>query len=208
MKPNLFKMNIRRHPLIAAGSVEMAVANAGGCLTADRTIEGSDPWPGWRAESKKNTLLLVSNDASLGVRVSDAACLAELPFQQFNDAANALRLAERDRAAAVLLDLDLPASSGWVAAELFLRDENGPPVALMSARLGHLDLGLAIRSGLVMDKSIGSSLLLEQVHALLAKSHGDRQLRRACQQLLIRWLRPYESTVPVSPDHRHWGINE
>ena len=208
MEPKLLEMKARRHQLIAAGSGEIPAANAGCCLASARAMSGPDQSPWLLTVRSKKTLLLVSDDARLGVRASETADLAELAFQQIDNTANALRLAAQDHPAVVLLDLDLPASAAWEATERFLEEENSPPLVLMTGRTGHFELGMAVCAGMILDKSIGPNQLLEQVHGLLTKSDMDQERDRACQRLLVRWLRPCEWTVPVSPDYRHWGINE
>lgn len=207
MEPKLLEMKVQRHRLIAADKETMRPTGVGLCLAGVGTDTKSDVLSGLLKASSKRTLLLVSDDASLGVRVSDTADLARLAFQQINDTTNALRLAARSPVAVVLLDLDLPASTGWNATEQFLEDENGPPLALMTGRTDHMDLVMCVNSGMVLHKSIGPSRLLKQVHTLLARSVPDQERYRDCLQRLVRWLRPYEWSPPAS-DHRHWGINE
>jgi CheY-like chemotaxis protein len=208
MKPKLLEIKFRRHPLAAAGSVEMPAAPAGYGLSSARAWAGPDLTSWSPARRNQKSLLLVSNDAGLGVRVSNTADLAGLAFQHIHDTANALRRAAQDRPTLVLLDLDLAAAAGWRAAEEFLQDENGPSLALMTGRIRHCDLGMAIGAGMVLDKSIAPRQLLAQLRARLARSDRERERQRACQRLLVRWLRPYETTAPTAPDCRHWGINE
>lgn len=208
MEPKLLEMKLRRHQSIAANNEELFTANGRSCLAHVRAEAGSDLSPWLLTERTRKTLLLVSDDANLGVRVSAAADLAKLAFQQANDAANALRLTARDYPAIVLLDLDMPASAGWNATERFLADDNGPPLGLMTGRTGHFDLGMAICAGMVLDKSIVQRRLLEQVHVLLERSGQDQERYLACLRLLVHWLRTYELAAPTSSEHRHWGINE
>lgn len=208
MKPKLLEMKVRRHEHTATNDEKIFTTSGRSCLAPATGGARPNRSPWLLTERTEKTVLLVSDDSNLGVRVSDTADLAELAFQQVNDARNAFRLAARDRPAVVLLDLDLPASAGWHATEQFLKDDHGPPLALMTGCTGHFDLDMAMCTGMVLDKSIVQRHLLEHVYALLTKSDMEQKHYRDCQRLLVRWLRPYEWAAPALPDHRHWGINE
>jgi len=174
-----------------------------------RTLTGLPP--PLLSETGRRALMLISDDAGLGVRLGGAAEYAGLALQQINDAANALRLAAQCQPAIVCLDLDLRLPGRlavWEAAEGLLRDEAGPPLVFLSGRTGHFDLGAAIRLGAVVDKSAHPARLAEQVKRMLAEPEARREDRKARQRLLVRWLRPYDWSIPVEPSHRHWGINE
>jgi ActR/RegA family two-component response regulator len=159
-------------------------------------------------EADCKALLLVSDDAGLGVRLGNAADLAGLAFMQINDVANALRLAVRGRPAVVFVDLDLPALAGWEAAEQFLEDERCSSLVLLTGRADHFGLNAAIHTGAIVGKSACPASLRERVDGVLAEPETERVDRRARQRLLIRWLRPYGWEIPAAPDNRHWGINE
>ena len=168
----------------------------------------SDIPPAFLTNTYRKALLLVSDDAALGVSLGNAADLADLAFQQVGDSVTAGRVANQERPAVVFLDLDLPGLEGWRAAEQFLRDENGPPVVLLTARTAHFDLDVAIRAGMVLDKSARPGQVVDRVNRLLAKQETEQGYFRAGQRLLIRWMRPYDWTVAAAPVDRHWGINE
>ena len=206
MKSKFLETQIRRHPLVAAFN-EARAAGGSICLvsTGTRAMARRLPWP---AGKDRGALLLMSDDAGLGVRLGHAMDFVGMAFTQVNDPAGAFRLADQDRPAGVLLDLDLPAMAGWDAAERFLEDENGPSLVFLTGRTDHFTLGAAIQAGGIMDKSASPARLLESVDRVLMEAGPERVDRRTRQRLLVRWLRPYEWTVPVAPDNRHWGINE
>lgn len=206
MKSKLLETQIRRHQLVAAFNEGRAV-NCPICLVSAGIPSVSGP-PSSRAEQRRSSLLLLSDDAGFGVRLGNAANLAGLTFMQLNDVANALRLAAQDCPAAVFLDLDLPALAGWEAVERFLEDEKCPSLVLLTGRTSDFGLSAAIHAGAIVDKSASLARLLEKAGGVLTEAAAERADRRGRQRLLVRWLRPCDWTVPVSPGNRHWGINE
>jgi CheY-like chemotaxis protein len=200
MKPEMLEMQIQRYRLDTAFNHEGAECFPG------RLTSAGQPKPGQAAAGK--TLLLVSEDAGMGMRLSDTASRAEFVFRQTGDSANAHRLAIQNHPIVVFLDLDLPAMSGWDAAERFLENERCPPLILLAGRSGQVDLETAIYAGAIMDKSASPVQLLEQISCALAEPDTARVNRHARQRLLVSWLRPYHWTVPVTQTVRHWGINE
>ena len=200
MKPEMLEMKLRRYPLGTAFN------NEGPECFPVRLISASQPKPGLAAAGK--TLLLVSADTGMGMRLGDTASRAALVFRQTGDSANAHRLAIQNHPVVVFLDLDLPAMSGWDAAERFLENERCPPLILLAGRTGRFDLETAIDTGVITDKSASPAELLEKVSGVLVEPEGARENRLARQRLLVSWLRPYPWTIPVTQAVRHWGINE
>jgi ActR/RegA family two-component response regulator len=206
MKSKLLETQIQRHQLVAAFNEERA-ANCSICLVSTGARAGAE-LPQLPAKKDRRALLLVSDDAGLGVRLGHATDLAGLVFMQINDSANAFRLADRDHPAVVLLDLDLPAVAGWDAADQFLEDESGPSLLLLTGRTDHFSLGAAIQAGVIMDKSASPARLLEGGGRVLMETDPAQVDRRIRQRRLVRWLRPYNWTDPAASGNRHWGLNE
>ncbi len=206
MKSKYLDTQVRRHQLVPAVHEGRAV-NCPICLVSAGVQAGAG-LPLLATEKDRRALLLVSDDAGLGVRLGDTADFAGLAFMQINDATNALRLADQDCPAVVLLDLDLPASAGWEAAERILDNEKCPSLLLLTGRTSHFGLGAAIDAGAVVSKTASPARLLTEVDEVLMQSDAERVDRRTRQRLLVRWLRPYDWTVRVTPVNRHWGINE
>jgi CheY-like chemotaxis protein len=127
---------------------------------------------------------------------------------QVDGVADALQKMRAGQPAAVLLDLDLPAQAAWEAADCLLQEESCPPIILLTARSDQFDLSTAIRAGSLVDKSAGSSRLLEVVDQTLAGPCSAQAERNAIQRVMIRWLRPCGWSAPVTPAHRFWGTNE
>jgi ActR/RegA family two-component response regulator len=199
MKPEMLQTQIRQRPIFATFEEEMAVR----C-----TVCTAGTRPPFITETKKKTLLLVSDDASLGSRLIGAAELAGFAFLQITDPANAIGLAGEDRLAVVFLDLDLPAPAGWETAEEFLRHETCPPLVLLAGYSDHFDLNAAIYAGAVVDKSVNPAHLLERAGWVLTEVNSARVDRKARQLRLLRWMKPFDWTGPDLPKHRFWGINE
>ena len=166
-------------------------------------------WCGLRSpNAEKRGILLVSDDASLGESLRCAAARTGRAVVQVNGVADALRKVRAGQPAAVLLDLDLPSQAAWEVADCLLQEESCPPLILLTARSDQFDLSTAIRAGSLVDKSTGSSRLLEVVDETLAGPCSAQAERNAIQRVMIRWLRPCGWSVPVTPAHRFTGMNE
>jgi len=208
MKPELFETEIRRHRVVAAFDEEEVVKYPI-CAVAGGTVAAIDqPLTPSAAGAGRKRLLLVSDDAGLGVRLINAADLAGLAFMQASDPANALFWAGQECPAVVFLDLDLPLSAGWEAAEEFLRDGSRPSPILLTGRTNHFDLNSAVHAGAIVHKSASTAELLDKVSWILAQSDTERVDRKARQRHLLRWLKPCSWPVPDVSRNRFWGINE
>jgi CheY-like chemotaxis protein len=109
---------------------------------------------------------------------------------------------------AVLIDLDLPEQQAWSAAELLLPHQSCPPVILLTAQTGRLDLRTASRAGSLVDKNEGPSRMLQAVEESLELPGTNQAERNIIQRVLIRRLKPSSWTVDIAPAYRFWGINE
>ena len=196
-RPNLFAGDNEKH----AGGGSVCQAPAGIIAMPDLPLL-------LKTRESQKTLLLVSEDAGLGISLAHTASHVGLAFHRVLNSTQALRLMTGHSPAIVFVDLDLPELEGWRAAERFLNDKNGPPLVLLTGRATHFDLDLAISAEMVLDKSVHPSELTGKVNRLLAKLETEQEYRRAGQRLLIRWLRPYDWNEPVNLCNRHWGINE
>ncbi len=130
------------------------------------------------------------------------------PLVQVDGVTDALRKMRAGQSAAVLLDLDLPSRAAWEAADSLLQEPNCPPLILLTARSDQFDMSTAIRAGTLVDKTTDPSRVLEAVGQTLAGPSSAQVERNAIQRVMIRWLRPSSWSVPVTPAHRFWGINE
>ena len=158
--------------------------------------------------AEKLGILLISDDASLGENLRCAAARTGRAVVQVHGMADALRKVRAGQPGAVLLDLDLPAQAAWEVADSLLEEEGCPPLILLTARSDQFDLSTAIRAGSLVDKSAGSSRLLEVLDQTLAGPCSAQAERNAIQRVMIRWLRPCGWSVPVTPAHRFTDINE
>jgi CheY-like chemotaxis protein len=207
MSLQLLELKTRR-PNLFAGDNERYAGGSAVCQAMSGIVAMPDlPLP-LKTKEPRKTLLLVSDDADLGVSLGHTASHVNLAFYRVPNSAQALRLTVGHSPVIIFVDLDLPELEGWKAAERFLSDKNGPPLVLLTGRATHFDLDLAICAELVLDKSVHPSELTGKVNRLLAKLESEQEHRRAGQRLLIRWLRPYGLDEPVSSLNRLWGINE
>jgi len=109
---------------------------------------------------------------------------------------------------AVLLDLDQPAGSAWDTVDSLLEDEYCPVLILLSSRSDQPEVGAAIQSGSVIDKSAEAAAILQQVNRKLKPSGVTLRDANAMQRIVIRWLKPCNLSAEVVPLRRFWGINE
>ncbi len=161
-----------------------------------------------RTPVHRKNVLLVSADAGLDNVLGSLAGTANLVSQRVADATVAFCLAMQDRPTVVFVDLDLPALEGWEVAKRFLKDVNGPPLILLTGQPRQFDMEVAIRTGMVLDKSTPPRQWLEKMNRLLAEPKADQEHNREGQWLLLRLLHPFDWSAPGIPVHRHWGINE
>ena len=167
--------------------------------------DGSGPRP---PHEGKGGILLVSDDASLGVSLSHAAERMQRVVVRVDKTIDALRRMRSRRPAVVLLDLDLPSQAAWAAADSLLQAQNCPPLILLTAHSDQFDLSTAIRAGSLVDKTTGPGGVLEAVERTLAVPCSAPAEWNAIQRVVIRWLKPCGWSVSVTPAYRFWGINE
>ena len=159
-------------------------------------------------DAEKRGILLISDDACLGESLRCAAAPSGRTVVRVDGLADALQNMCAGHPVAVLLDLDLPFQGAWEAADCLLQEQSCPPLILLTARSDQFDLSTAIRAGSLVDKTTDPSLLLEAVDQTLAVPCSAQAERNAIQRVMIRWLRPCSWSVPVTPAHRFWGLNE
>jgi CheY-like chemotaxis protein len=104
--------------------------------------------------------------------------------------------------------LDLPSDAGWQVAERFLGHGPSVPILMLTGRVADHELGAAIRSGTVFDKSNGSARLLHAAVSMLEESAQQAQGKIALLQAWLRRAKPYRWGPDAAPSYRHWGINE
>ena len=139
-------------------------------------------------------------------RTANAAAGKLVRRRNANDSLRALRLF---KPGAVLLDLDIPASSVWDTADALLQDPNAPPLLLLTSRTDQVDFRTAIEAGSLVDKRADPAEVLAQAESAREASDANFRERTAMQQLVIRWLKPFVWSAPGTASlYRFWGINE
>jgi DNA-binding response OmpR family regulator len=159
-------------------------------------------------DAEKRGILLISDDASLGESLRCAAAPLGRTVVQVDGLADALQNMCAGHPVAVLLDLDLPSQVAWEVADCLLQEQSCPPLILLTARSDQFDLSTAVRAGALIDKTTDHGRLLEAVDQTLAVTCSAQAERNAIQRVIIRWLRPCSWSVPITPAHRFWGLNE
>jgi DNA-binding response OmpR family regulator len=108
----------------------------------------------------------------------------------------------------VLLDLDLPEEAAWEAADALLKDEECPPLILLTSRGKQSDFDTAIQSGCLIEKTASPTKVLQLVELRLRSNKASQQEQNAILRVVIRWLKPCSWSVHAAPQNRFWGINE
>jgi FixJ family two-component response regulator len=155
-----------------------------------------------------NALLLVSDDRWLTESVREG-----LPAQLFqllatNEVKEALRIADSDSLAAVLLDLDLNKGGAWHEAEQILVRNPFLPLVLLARRSRQVGLAAGVRAGMVLEKPIKAERLGQVLTTLLSQPKQERLLRNASQHNFLRYAQPFTWTDAEPSMPRHWGLNE
>ena len=154
-----------------------------------------------------NLFLLISKDRLLGQGLREAA--EEAGLLLVHSALSGLVWQMRAlRPGAVLLDLDLPSEAAWEVADRLLEVESCPPLILVTARTNQFDPGLALRAGIIVDKSAEPTRLLRLAKEASAQYGSSQAERNSIQRILIRWFRPSGWSVPVTPAYRFWSLKE
>jgi len=164
--------------------------------------------PGAEVAAAKGLILLISQDTHLhnGLRgLANTAGMLVVRLDAMQGVVPAMRAISP---ALVLLDLDLPNQAAWEIADALLQEQNCPSMVLLSSFCEQFDVNTAIRAGSIIDKSEGSARVLEAAHEALSMPHSNRVERNAILRVLIRWLKPCSWSLPTTPAHRFWGINE
>jgi FixJ family two-component response regulator len=154
-----------------------------------------------------NLFLLISEDCLLGQSLREAAEEAGLLLAHSALSGVVWQLRAL-RPGAVLLDLDLPSEAAWEVADRLLEIESCPPLILVTARTNQFDPGLALRAGVIVDKSAEPARLLRLAKEASAQYGSSQAERNSIQRILIRWFRPSGWSVPVTPAYRFWSLKE
>ncbi len=153
---------------------------AGNRMRSPRNACGGE-WPA--AAAGKPVILLVSDDVRVGESLLRAVEQAGRMVVKAKGLEKALEEVHRAQ----------PAEAGC------------PPVILLTGRRGQFGPSTASRAGPLADKSDCLEKLLEAVEQTLALPALNLAERNSIQRIVIRWLRPCEWSVPVTPGYQHWG---
>jgi len=154
------------------------------------------------------TILLISGDAEFNWKFRRAAKKAGREVVLMDGTADSVETVRTLKPAAVLLDLELAGGAAWAAADRLLQYAKCPPLFLLASHRDRFDVRRAISEGTVANKSSEPAELLRAVENALeapAFAANDHPLHRV---VVVRWLHPYSSPVPIRPPERFWGINE
>jgi DNA-binding response OmpR family regulator len=99
----------------------------------------------------------------------------------------ALRQLDASRCDLVVLDVTMPELDGWQTLER-IRDVSDVPVLMLTARAGELDKVRGLRGGAddYVTKPFGRQELLARVEALLRRTSGPPEVRRAYEDAALR----------------------
>jgi DNA-binding response OmpR family regulator len=172
--------------------------------------EGDGATLGNNSPSNRATcvILLMSHEAALGQNLRSAAECEGRYVIRVEEMREMLSTLRTTRPAAVLLDLDMPDSAAWEAADRLLRETSCPPVLLLTTQTAQFNVQVAIRTGSIIDKSTAPDQLLQIVNQVVSSPNSVQAERNAMQRIVVLWLKPESWQVPVSYSYRDWGINE
>lgn len=160
------------------------------------------------AHAPNRTILLISNDKQLHVKLRLVANTIGLFVVKAAQTSGTVAILQATRPAAVLLDLDLPHEAAWAMGDLVLNEPVCPAVILLSGRTAQFDVRTAIRAGSLVSKRESPDRLLQIVRERLELPQANQAERNAVQRVLIRWFRPSGWGEARAPSHRFWGIND
>jgi CheY-like chemotaxis protein len=161
-----------------------------------------------RSAPSKRTILLISQDTRLHDSLRLLANTVGMLVVRLDAMQGVVPTLCAIPPAIVLLDLDLPNQAAWEIADTLLQEQNCPPVVLLSSFSERFDVNTALRAGSIVDKSQGSARLLELAHEAASTPPPNLVERNAILRVLIRWLKPCRWSLPTTPAHHFWGINE
>jgi CheY-like chemotaxis protein len=172
------------------------------------TVTAKHQLPATAERTRVRSILLVSEDVALGDALGLVAARNALSLVRTPSLREAIDEGNRAQPAAIFLDLDLSSDAGWHVAEWFHGQEPRVPILMLTERADHHELGAAVRSGMVFDKSNGSARLLHALESMLAESGPQGRGRLALQRSWLRRAKPYRWGTAGAPAYRQWGINE
>ena len=142
-----------------------------------------------RDNGKQSKVLLVDDDRSVLRALTDVLEGEGYAVVQTYDAFNAVQqfIAHHD-IELVLLDLNLPDRSGWVAFESFTLLRRIVPVIVITARPNQYEIANAAGAAALMEKPLDLPLLLETMAEVLAEPAGKRLARLTAHKPLTRYL--------------------
>lgn len=177
-----------------------------GCDLSPTTFPESPPVR--KPDSHRRPILLISSDASLGLKLNSAAGHSGASLVRMDGTVDAFQAVRIVAPSGVLLDLDLPGGAGWHAADTLLDQPDGPPVVLLSGRKEQPDIGTAISAGSIIEKAADARRILEAVRRSEAASAAEQLNWNNIQRAVVRWLKPCVWSMPLPAPNRFWGINE
>ena len=141
---------------------------------------------------------VVCNDSERVANLTDIFSSHAISVKTFKTATEYMTNAEPDRIACVILDLNLPDTSG-LEVQRILSHKGGPPVVFVTAH-GDLNSGVhAMKNGAIdfMIEPIDDNRLLAAVRTAFARDRRNRHKRVERVFLLTRWnsLTPREQEV-------------
>lgn len=139
----------------------------------------------FRSGTKMHTLkriLLVDDDQ--GVREALAQALSSEHFRVVRaaDGQEALERFFEGYVDLVLLDLNLPAKSGWDTLERIMAVNPYLPIIIITARPDQYELAATAGATAIMEKPLDLPLLLRLIDDLMRESPEERMRRIVCQR--------------------------
>jgi two-component system response regulator MprA len=130
-----------------------------------------------KSPGQRGRILLVDDDRSVRSSLSRALQSENYDVWAAADGAEALRTLEQGRVDLVLLDINLPVTSGWDVFEQITALSPFLPIIIITARPDQYDLAAAAGASAIMEKPLSLPVLMESIDRLVHESF-QRRVRR------------------------------
>ena len=132
---------------------------------------------GMKNPGQRGRILLVDDDASVRSSLSRALQSEDYGVCAAANGAEALRRLEQGRIDLVLLDINLPVTSGWEIFEQITALSPFLPIIIITARPDQYDFAAAAGASAIMEKPLSLPVLMESIDRLVHETF-KRRVRR------------------------------
>ena len=148
----------------------------------------------------KKTILIVDDDASIRKSLRKVLQTEGYEVVLAADGLEGLDRFNPERIDLLLLDLNLPAKSGWDLFERFTAINPLLPIVVITGRANQLSFATAAGVGALMEKPLDVPLLVQTIAALLAEPEETRLKRLVGRGSSVHYSAPRRAPGTGRPD--------